>query len=126
MKTIHLGCGAWCVWRDATVNLGDDIFQQKFSRMSTERCKHIYICTYKDKKNSFVRSAREFFMLVHLVVSCKNANVKRPNLTFCDQPQYTRFSPAKQVPSIPVSFLGKRHCFELIERMKYSQRDHYY
>ena len=20
LKTIHTGCGAWCVWRDATVN----------------------------------------------------------------------------------------------------------
>ena len=50
--------------------------------------------------------------VLHVSTSCcllQNDNVKRPNLTFCDEPQYTRFSPAKQVPSIPVSFLDKRH-----------------
>ena len=67
--------------------------------------------------------------VLHVSTSCcflQNDNVKRPNLTFCDQPQYTRFSPAKQVPSIPVSFLGRRHCFELFEMLKYWRRDHYY
>ena len=109
LKTLHTGCGAQCVQRDATVNWVVTFFSKNFLE-----------CLQHDVS----------IYINLLCTSCcflQKDNVKKPNQFNVLRRTLVHEVFSRQASAIKTSFIpGQAALLELLERLKYSRRDHYY